>query len=176
MKRNLSIGVIFVVVLFMVNCGGTDAINYNDRVVEYQGKIIEKMLDLSNTFQNGNQAVMDAKLKALQLQITESLAGISQMKDFKGNTRLRDATIALFEFYQSIAGTEYPEIINILSLGAANITESDQNRLLEIHKDITEREAKFDNELQAAQKEFALVYGIDIKANQYQEQIDKMGK
>jgi hypothetical protein len=160
----------------MVNCGSSAAINYNDQIVDYQGKIIEKMLDLSGTFEKGNPDVMNAKLKALQLQIDESLAGLNQMKDFKGNTRLRDGAIALVEFYQSIAGTEYPEIINILNLGIGNITESEQQRLLEIQKDITKREADFDNELQAAQKEFALVYGIDIKANKYQEKIDQMGK
>ncbi len=176
MKKILSIVVCFAVVLCVVNCSGSGAINYNDRIVGYQGKIIEKMLDLSNTFQKGDPAVMDTKLKVLQLQINESLAGVSQMQDFKGNTRLRDGAVALFEFYQSIASTEYPEIINILSLGAENITDSDRDRLLEMQKDITEREAKFDNELQAAQKEFALVYDIDIKTNKYQEQIDKLGK
>ncbi|MCX6583598.1 MAG: hypothetical protein NT166_25775 [Candidatus Aminicenantes bacterium] len=176
MKKILSIVVCSAVVLFMVNCGSGAAINYNDQIVDHQGKIIEKMLDLSGTFEKGNPGLMDAKLKALQLQIDESLAGLNRMKDFKGNTRLRDGAIALVEFYQSIAGTEYPEIINILSLGAANITQSEQERLLEIQKDITAREAEFDNELQAAQKEFALVYGIDIKANKYQEEIDKLGK
>lgn len=176
MRKILSIVVCCAVVLITVNCGSSAAINYNDQIVEYQGKIIEKMLDLSNTFQGSNQAAMEAKLKALQLQIDESLAGLNQMKDFKGNTRLRDAAIALFEFYQSIAGTEYPEIINILNLGIGNITENEQQRLLEIQNDITKREAEFDNELQAAQKEFAMVYGIDIKANKYQDQIDKLGK
>lgn len=176
MKKILSIAVCFVVVLCLANCGSGAAINYNDQIVDYQGKIIEKMLALSDTFQQNNPGVMDAKLKALQLQIDESLAGIKQMKDFKGNIRLRDGAIALFEFYQSIASTEYPEIINILSLGVENITDGDRQRLLDIQKDITEREAQFDNELQAAQKEFAMVYGIDIKGNKYQEQIDKLGK
>jgi hypothetical protein len=176
MKKISSFVVCIAVVLIMVNCGSSAAINYNDQIVDFQGKIIEKMLDLSGTFEKSNPDVMDAKLKALQLQIDESLAGLKQMKDFKGNIRLRDAAIALFEFYQSIASTEYPEIINILGLGAANITQSDQDRLLEIQKDITERESEFDKELQAAQKEFALVYGIDIKANKYQQEIDKLGK
>ena len=98
------------------------------------------------------------------------------MEDFKGNFRLRDGAIALFEFYQSIAANEYPEIINILSLGAENISDTDRDRLLEIQKDITEREAELDKELQAAQKEFALLYGIDIKRNEYQDKIDNMGK
>jgi hypothetical protein len=176
MKKILSIAVCFVVVLCLANCGSSAAINYNDQIVDYQGKIIEKMIALSGTFEKGNPAVMEAKLKALQLQIDDSLAGLKQMKDFKGNTRLRDGAIALVEFYQSIAGTEYPEIINILNLGIGNVTESEKQRLLEIQADITKREAEFDNELQAAQKEFALVYGIDIKANKYQEKIDQMGK
>ncbi|HLP62319.1 MAG TPA: hypothetical protein VK186_25990 [Candidatus Deferrimicrobium sp.] len=176
MKRILFIIVCFAAVLLAVNCGSNAAINYNDRIVDYQGKIIEKMIDLSNAFAKADPAQMNAKLKTLQLQIDESLAGISKMEDYKGNFRLRDGAIALIEFYQSIAGTEYAEIINILSMGAENITDMDRERLLEIQKDITEREAKFDNELQAAQKEFALVYGIDIRGSKYQDQIDKMGK
>ncbi|HLP45229.1 MAG TPA: hypothetical protein VK469_04745 [Candidatus Kapabacteria bacterium] len=176
MKRILSIAVCFAVVLLAVNCGSSAAINYNDRIVEYQGKIIEKMIDLSNAFAKADPAEMNAKLKTLQLQIDESLAGISKMEDFKGNFRLRDGAIALIEFYQSIAGTEYAEIINILSMGAENITDMDRERLLEIQKDITEREAQFDKELQAAQKEFATLFDIDMKGNKYQDQIDQMGK
>lgn len=176
MKKALSIVLGLAVVLCMANCGSNAAINYNDQIVDYQGKIIEKMLALSDTFQQNNPGVMDTKLKALQLQINESLAGLKQMKDFKGNTRLRDGAITLFEFYQSIASTEYQEIINILSLGAENISEGDRNRLIEIQQDITAREAEFDKELQAAQQEFATAYGIDIKTNKYQDQIDKLGK
>lgn len=175
MKRFLSIAVCVVAVLLAVHCGSGAAINYNDRIVEYQGKIIEKMITLSNAFGKGDPADMDAKLKVLQLQIDESLAGVSKMEDFKGNFRLRDGAIALFEFYQTIAAEEYPEIIGIIGRGQENITDYDRDRLVQIQEDITAREAKFDDELQAAQKEFALAYGIEIKGNKYQEQIDKMG-
>lgn len=176
MKRTLLILVSLVVIIFVVNCNSGPAISYNDRIVNYQGKIIEKMLDFSNALAKADPTDMNAKLNVLQLQIDESLAGISKMEDFKGNFRLRDGAIALFEFYQSIAANEYPEIINILSMGAENISEYDRDRLMEIQKDITKREIEFDNELQAAQREFAQVYGIDIKRNEYQDKIDKMGK
>lgn len=176
MKKTLVILVGFLVVIFVVNCNSGAAINYNDRIVNYQGKIIEKMLDLSNAFTKADSFEMNSKLKLLQLQIDESLAGVSKMEDFKGNFRLRDGAIALFEFYQSIAANEYTEIVNILSLGAGNISEGDSQRLIQIQEDLTKREIEFDNELQAAQKEFAQVYDIDIKKNEYQDKIDKMGR
>jgi hypothetical protein len=177
MKKVLSFVVTVVVVIAVrqfigMGGGGASAIKYNDGIVGYQNKIIEKMLDLSNTFEKGTQVQMDAKLKALQAQIVESLAGVSKMEAFKGNTRLRDAAIALFKFYQSIAENEYREIIDILSKDPASISDSDKNRLVEIQNDITTRELGFDNEFQAAQKEFSRIHNFKMEENKYQKQID----
>ncbi|MCU0286133.1 MAG: hypothetical protein MUF15_07010 [Acidobacteria bacterium] len=176
MKKVVFIFICLGVFLLAIGCNTGAAVRYNDEIVNYQGKVIEKMLALSDAFQKGDSSDMEAKLKSLQLQIDESLAGLSKMQDFKGNFRLRDGAIALFEFYQSIAGTEYREIIDIISKGAENIQDYDRDRLVEIQKDITAREAEFDKELQAAQKEFALSNGIDIKGNKYQDQINQLGR
>jgi len=173
MKKKLPLIAAGLALFFIVHCGGSGgAIAYNDRIVGCQNKIIEKMLALADSFSGANPAVMQGKLLALKGQIDESLSAVSQMQDFKGNTRLRDAAVKLFEFYQSITDAEYAELVDILGKGAGNITDSDRDRLQEIQSNITAREAEFDKELQAAQKEFALIHHIEVSENKYQKRID----
>ncbi len=152
--------------------GSSAAFKYNDRIVECQNKIIQKMFKLSDSFGRAQQTEMDAKLTELQEQIAESLALVSKMEDFKGSTRLRDAAIALIEFYQDIVLNEYREIVDILGKGSGNFTEYERDRMLQIQNSISEREKPLDNELQAAQQEMAQRYNFKIQENQYQKQID----
>jgi hypothetical protein len=175
MKNKLSTAAAGLALFFIVHCGGSgNAISYNDRIVGAQNKIIEKMLALADSFPQANPAAMREKLLALRGQIGESLSVVSRMQGFKGSTRLRDAAVKLFEFYRIIAAGEYAELVEILAKGAENLTDSDRERLQAIQASITGREAQFDNELQAAQKEFALKYNIDVTENKYQKKIDGM--
>ncbi|MCX6556078.1 MAG: hypothetical protein NTW95_01370 [Candidatus Aminicenantes bacterium] len=175
MKKKLPLVAAGLALFFVVHCGSSNkAINYNDRIVGYQNKIIEKMLALADSFSQANPAAMQVKLLALNGQIDESLAVVSRMQDFKGNTRLRDAAVALFEFYRDIAAAEYAELVDILGKGTGNVTDGDRDRLQEIQSNITAREAEFDKELQEAQKEFALKYNIEVTENKYQKKIDGM--
>lgn len=175
MKKKLLLAAAGLALLLIVHCGSSNkAINYNDRIVGCQNKIIEKMLALADSFSQANPAAMQEKLRALKGQIDESLSEISRMQDFKGNTRLRDAAVVLFQFYRDIAAAEYAELVDILSKGTGNITDGDRDRLQEIQASITAREGEFDKELQAAQKEFALKYGIAVTENKYQKKIDSM--
>jgi hypothetical protein len=162
--------------IFKYAGGSSAAIKYNDQIVSNQNRIIEKVFPLSQAFQTGDQADMEAKLETLKIQIDQSLAAVSAMKAFKGNIELRDSAIDLFKFYRTIADNEYTEIINIISLARNNITEYEKNRLIEIQSSLTSREREYDNRLQAAQSRFAGKYGIKIKENKYQKDIDRMGR
>ena len=177
MKKTFS-GLVFMVIAFFAVRyfigGGSAALNYNDRIVDSQSKIILKIFDLANAFEKSDPDEMDAKLEDLQAQIDESLTTVSAMESFDGNTRLRNGAIELFKFYKDISQEEYKEIVEILSQPQSDITYSDYNRLQEIQKDIEEREVDLDKELQAAQQEFAKIHGFQIKANKYQKQIDQM--
>jgi uncharacterized protein YukE len=158
MKKMFGFLGVAVAVFFFLKFSGTlgnSAIDYNDRIVASQNKIIVKILDLANSFEKSDPDEMDEKLQELQSQIDDSLATLSAMESYDGYTRLRDGAIELIKFYKSIAQEEYREIVETLSQPESDITQSDYNRLLEIQKDIEDSEADLDNELQAAQQEFA---------------------
>lgn len=173
MKKRLSLAAVGLALLFTIHCGGSDAIHYNDRIVGCQNRIIEKMLALADSFSTTDPTPMQEKLRALKKQIDESLADVSRLQGFKGSTRLRDAAVALFVFYRDIASSEYAELVAILGKGE-NISDNDRERLQEIQTAITAREAPFDLELQAAQKEFALKFNITVSENKYQKKIDAL--
>lgn len=177
MKKSLS-GVVFVVIAFFAVRyfigGGSAAIKYNDRIVDCQNKIIMEILDLANSFEKSDPDQMDEKLLELQTQIDDSLAILSAMEPYDGYTRLRDGAIELIKFYKDIAGEEYQEIVEILSQPQSDITTGDYNRLQDIQRDIEDREADLDKELQEAQQEFAKMHNFRIKPNKYQKRIDQM--
>lgn len=162
--------------IFGANSDYIRAIQYNDRIANYQDKIVKKMINRSKAFSKADPADMNTKLKVFKLKIDESLAKVSKMQDFKGNFRLRDAAIAIFKFYQSVAAKDYPEIINILSLGAQNISDENRDRIISIREDIADEELDFYAILHGAQKEFSELCGLCLKMDKCQDKIDKLEK
>ena len=94
------------------------------------------------------------------------------MEPFNGSSQLRDTAIKLFEFYQDISENEYDEILDIFSQD--EITEADVERIEDLAEGITEREKALDYEFSAVQKAFAQEYGILLRDNKLQRQIDRM--
>jgi hypothetical protein len=163
LSRPLPTAIIFILIFrFCGNLGGNPAVNYNNRIIKCQTAIAIKMLDLMKSLENRNAEEMNKKLDALKLQIDKSLRKLSKMESFQGYTRFRDAAIELVKFYKSIASKKIFETIKILSLEDKFISQSGVSHLQEIGKDIIDQEAEYVYELQAAQKEFAEIYGLKL--------------
>lgn len=164
----LPTAIIFILIwIFGGRLGGNPAVTYNNRIVGYHTSIAVKIVALLKSLEERNPKDMNKKLEALQLQITNSLIELSQMESFDGYTRLRDAAIAMCKFYKSIASNEIVEMIKILSYEDSFISQADISRLQDIKKEISDREAEYGYELQAAQKEFTKMHGI--KSNKIPE-------
>lgn len=149
-------------------------VEYNNKIIDAQQNIVEKMLAFGNSFQNVGEETDNIR-KEIIVACDESIKKVSELKDYEGNTRVRNAALALFKFYKQITDKEYKELQDILSK-AENITEEDLVRIEEINASITEREISLDNELQSAQQEFASKHNFSIQRNSMQNEIDEMSE
>jgi hypothetical protein len=148
---------------------------YNDKLIGIQNTIIKEFIALSNTFSGADKAAIDAAYAKAVKVTGEAVEAIKKEGPYEGDDTFRQKLQALLEFYKSIVEKEYKDMIAIISKGQA-ITPEDMTKLQELQKSISERETKFDSEMQAAQSAFASKHGVQLKANELQQDIDKMSK
>lgn len=179
MKQVLKIWVCGVICIFFLTglgCSNTKALEYNNELIGYQGRVIEKMVELTKTFDTGNSATMIPKLKELGKVIDEAIAGVTGMKGFNGDSSLRDVVLELLKFYKDISTNEYSEMITIIGRTNGPITQADLDRIHEIDQDITKRETLLDEKMTKIQQAFAKKYKIELIHNEKQDEIDALGK
>lgn len=146
---------------------------YNDAIIGEQNKITKIMLDMANYFDKDlNKA--DQLREELVKQCQASVSVLKALPAYEGDVKFRDSGIALYTFYGQISAMEYKEMIDILK--KENIEASDIERLGTLEKQITDRETPLDNDFQNAQSAFAKKHGFILIDNEYQKDIDEMGK
>lgn len=148
-------------------------IEYNDAIIGEQTNISRLMVDMANAFSTD---LTESEKYRIQLvkQCEESVDKIKNMPDYKGNTRFRDAGVALFSFYKDISEKEYKEMIAILQ--KEQIDEADIEKLTQIEQQIGTREEPLDGEFQGAQQAFAKEHNLSLYENEIQQEIDELGK
>lgn len=176
----LSLSIILTLALWGLNTGCQNStkspVDYNNEIIDNQSKIIQKIINLSNSFDKRDANEMENLYQVLKKQIDESIDTISNLDEYEGNTQFRDASIKLFKFYQSVVGKEYREMIDILKKKDSELSQKDVDRIDALTIDISKREEGLDEEFAKVQKEFADKYNIQIQENILQKKIDKMGK
>ena len=151
----------------------SSAIAFNDFIVDEQNKIIKVMLAFSNheTAMSdkalGNEMIDDI-VKTTEEAI-EALDGVEPYEE--GETLLKSAK-ALFQFYHDMADKDYREMVDIISKGE-DMTDADLARIDEIALDVEKREVPLDNAFADAQAAFAKHYGMQIRKNEMQDEIDR---
>ena len=165
----------FLSVLFLFACGSGNnqsPIEYNDSIIEEQNKITEFMLESGNCLDSDFSSCDALRMKTIA-QCDKSISLVEAMPDYDGNTRLRDAAVALFKFYKDMNENEFKDMIEIIMKGDA-ITEEDIAMLTVLEEQISQKEVLLDEELDQAQQEFARDFGFEIGVNEMQEEIDNM--
>ena len=167
--------VIGAVAFFLIKGGlGNSAVNYNNKIVDQQASVIEKMFDLVESLKKRDGTQMKKNLRLLQEQITESADAIGQMEGYEGSTKLRDAALDLMEFYEAVSHEEFVTMVDILSKPDSEITQFDVEQIQDLERRISQEELELDAMLQQAQREFANEHDFKIQANKYQKKIDNM--
>jgi hypothetical protein len=168
----------FVLVIFLLSsmkayCAGPTAVEYNNKIIDEQTKIMKLILEFGND-ESDDPAVMEGIRVRLVEQAEKSLAIVRKMPAFEGSTRLRDAAAGLFALYLDAGKTYYKEMLDIVSKGEG-ITEADLLRIEEIDKELTSKEESLDKEFELAQNEFARKHNFAIEENPLQNEIDELG-
>lgn len=174
MRKYLVLLWIVLAVALLFSCSNTNglAIDYNDRIIGLQSKIMKSMIDFSKTFSTNDTALMEKKYTELLASIDSALTEAEALPPFNESNEFRDAAIRLFEFYDDVAKNEYGEIVEIFY--QENVTEADADRIQALAEDISERERVLDQQFATVQKAFAKENGILLSDNKLQREIDRM--
>ncbi|MFC1654402.1 hypothetical protein ACFL2F_01245 [Myxococcota bacterium] len=148
------------------------AIDYNDKIIALQTRIIKSMIDFSKSFGTGDKKTMMKAHAAMVSTIESNLKAAKKVGPFMGDSKLRDAAVELFGFYDSISKKEYLEIVNILGKGKPG--KKGLARINEIVESITVRENALDKKFQGIQVAFTKKYGIGLAENKMQKEIDNL--
>lgn len=173
MKRTayLSIFILFI----LAGCGPKYTPDeYNKIIIDEQVKIARGMLDMANEFKAFDFDKAENVRSQLVRQCDSSIKIVSALPDYNGNTKLRDAAVALFTYYSDISQNEYKEMVDIFKNGKEQ--GIDNERLQEIQRNCIEREMPLDKAFQTAQKEFARENGMSLNENKIQDEINNLGK
>lgn len=172
--KNLVIA-LFVLTATLTACEPKiSATDYNNTIVGEQGKIVNKMLDMTAKINNNQfKAALD-ELDGAIAQCDSSIATVTKLGAFEDDSKFHDAALDLFKFYKKILSNEYRKMLEILN--KEDISMEDVAEIDNLTKNIEGEEAKYDNAMQNAQEEFAKKHDVKITDNSLQEKIDKMGE
>lgn len=174
--KNLFLSITTVGMLVLASCNmgpKMTPIEYNDAIIGEQTKISRVMIDMANSFSTDLNKSEALRLDLIK-QCEASIKAVKELPDYKGNTKFRDAGANLFTFYKEISEKEYKEMIDILK--KENIELADIERLTVLEKEISGREVPLDDAFQTAQQEFAKEHNLELRENDIQSEIDKMGE
>ena len=149
------------VIAIMTSCGGINAVDYNNKVVEIQNNIVKEATRFSNEVQKVAQT---RDFSSIRVEADSSLAVIdaevAKLKEMdapSGGEEFKEAVIKAFESYK-----------NVFEKGAAasTFTESTtQEELIKYVNDFTaavNESTELENQAKEAQKAFAEKHGITV--------------
>lgn len=145
----------------------TDAVAYNDFIVEQQNSIgLEiKVFSsiISDTTSMKSEAV--AELEVLKSVVVKSTEKLKTLKQLDPDFDMKPAAVNLFGFYKRIMETYYVTFLDELY-----VEIPDMDKLNVILGKITDEEAIYDNAYADAQQAFAEHYNIDLEENTLMEE------
>lgn len=143
------------------------AVDYNDFIIGEQNKIGTAINGFNEACGKGKLNQMNTRHAEVVAQIKTSLAAVKALKPYKNNSEFRDAAIALFEMYQSIAGNEYLEIIALMDEGID--VGNNRSRFIDVLGKIDIRSKSVNDTFLAKQKAFAEQFEVKLEENKYEQ-------
>lgn len=150
----------------------TNAIDYNDHIVELQNEIGYKMIAFNNEVSSETATAASVKpfyddlLKTTRAVIVK----LEKVKPFEKNVELKTSAMELFRFYETTISVEYKEMIELIF--GEDLDEAALERVQELLVKVTEAEQVVDAKFKTAQEAYAKKYNIDLEENELQEEID----
>ncbi|TYZ08412.1 hypothetical protein FY528_13265 [Hymenobacter lutimineralis] len=140
----------------------TEPVEYNNFIVAEQQVMMQKCLRyISKSAHSENEKKIAARLQDVITQNKLSLAKISHLPAFKGNTDFRDKAKASFQQMLSVYSLDYKKV-NALAAGRTQSLEAMQQYFDTMEQAEAKLEAAGDS-VEAAQQRFARQFGLTIQ-------------
>lgn len=166
MKKTITVMLLGLIVLFAVSCKPSteDAINYNDKIIDQQVMIIEKINALYKALDDyTNHERMDRAYNDAVKQVELGTEEVTKLKDFGGSSEFKDGALKLFGIYKSVLSNEFKKMIEISKLPDDLYTTEKEAEWKKMDDDAFNKMDVGLNELKSIQKSFADEYKFDIE-------------
>jgi hypothetical protein len=142
------------------NMEANEAVEYNDRLVEMQGSLLQSVSKLEDSFGEYKAEDMDSSYRSFIATIQSQKGELEKLGHFEGDSTLYIATRELLQEYEDLATTEYAELISYMKIPDSLYTVQDQERSFALLDQVTERRKSVHEDFIQAQKEFGEQYGF----------------
>ena len=141
-----------------------DAMNYNDKIINEQNKIIEseKVLIIAIKDTLIKESALEPLLKNLSNQIIESKKTIEGMDKFNRKTDFKDAALKFLNAYSDVVDNQYTAWLKILKIPDDQLTEDVANQEDKLVNTINTKLNNANDEFVIVQKEFAAKYKFKL--------------
>ncbi len=167
MKKIVSFALLTVsFIFFLASCAPTkeDAMDYNDKIIREQKKVVKCEKDLINAikmkFYEDN--TIDDLLNDLSKQIDGSKKIVEEMEDFDGKTDFKDAALKFFAAYREVVDKEYTAWLENMKTPAELVTGAVLHEEKKLINAINRKLDKATNDFLDAQKDFAAKYDFKL--------------
>lgn len=151
-----------VIVMMLVACGPTpeQAAAYNDKIIDEQIAIVDKIDALVESYQYYVPADMDAAYSSAMNQVTTGITNVTALEDFDGKTEFKDAALELFNAYKTVLESEHREMVQIYKIPDEQFTEDHYSKWDNLAKQADSKMEEAFNKFGKAQDDFAAKYKL----------------
>ena len=142
--------------------------DYNDYIVVEQTVIGKKIEDFSKSMASEDFRTARKLHGELLTQIDASIAKITALPDYKGNSDFKKAAFELFVFYKMIIESDYVKIMQIVEKEGVN--DNTFGRINGIFVSVQRDEAIMYGAFNRAQQAFAQQFGMKLGENQLEKE------
>jgi len=165
MKKTLFYTTMVFLVLFFSQCGPTmqEAIDYNDKIINDQVLVINSINDLEAAIGTFDTLKIITALERAKSKVNSTKASLILLGGFNENNEFQEATIKLYDLFESQLNNEYAEELEIYKLSDDDYTAEKKERFNELILSLNNRyQVVFENFL-ASQKKFAETWGFTLE-------------
>jgi hypothetical protein len=169
--KSLFITFLLLVTFSSFSQTNTEAIKFNDDLVNLQNQIGEKII-LFNSIVGADNATFETVnpvLNDLKNVVSDVLLKAENLKAYDNNLELKNAFLELFRFYNRTVNNEYKEIVKIIFVDE----KMDVDRVNLLIEKVISEESILDAKFKSVQNAYALKYGFTLEENQIQDKIDE---
>lgn len=150
------------VVMMLVSCGPTpeQAAEYNDKIIDQQISIVDKIDALVESYQYYIPEDMDKAWNEALNQANKGIEAINALEKFDGSTDFKEAALELFNSYKAVLENQHKEMVRIYKIPDEQFTEEHYNQWDKLAEEADKKMEEAFDKFGDAQDKFAKKYQL----------------